>query len=134
MINNFSTRTLNRQLRFGMTIALALLFANQVIAQSQKEIPALAKPEWCDCERLDVAQNEEERKGLLEEMKKNQGICWEELGVSPEKSRKGQGARMDACACDCLNQGAVPAEGPWGDYKKPAKQGQSGQKDKQENR
>jgi len=131
--NRVLARAISRQLRLVSVIALSLLCANHAIAQSQSETPATAKPEWCDCERLDAAQNEEERTGLLDEMKENQSICWQKLGVSPEQSRKGQGARLDACTCDCLYEGAEPTEGPWGDHKKPARQGQGQQQGKQEN-
>jgi hypothetical protein len=105
-------------------IPLALLLAAQAMAQGQEEMPEPARPEWCNCECVAAAESEEERTRLLNQIRVNQSLCWKELGVAPDQARKGQGARMDACACDCLNEGAEPAEGPWGDKKKPAKQGQ----------
>lgn len=125
--NRMKVSTRYRQPRFVWAIPLALLFTAHAIAQGSDEPLKVSEPEWCQCALLNTTDNEDERALLLDQIRLGQSVCWQEMGVSPTHARKGQGAGLDACACACLNEGAEPAEGPWGDKKKPGKQGQGNQ-------
>ena len=103
-------------------LALALLLANPIFADDTPS-QAPADPDWCRCPAIEAAKDDELRDHLLAEARDRQSQCRESLHVDMEKQRKGQGARLDACRCSCLEDEAVPAEGPYGDRKKPSRQG-----------
>jgi hypothetical protein len=101
---------------------LLLLLSGAVNA----EVPATEAapdPDWCNCPAILAAETEDLEAQLIAETRERQAECQEALGVDMTQQRKGQGARMDACRCSCLEDGAEPGEGPWGDKRKPARSG-----------
>jgi hypothetical protein len=108
--------------RFRGILALALMLSSPVFAEDMAP-PGPANADWCNCQAIQAAEDEALREHLLAEAREQQAQCRESLGVSMEQQRKGQGARLDACRCSCLEADAEPREGPWGDQKKPARQG-----------
>lgn len=113
-----------RRLQLSLAISLTVLLAPQALAQSRDESLFVDVPKWCSCALLESVENQEERARLLDQIRLEQSACWQEMGVSPTQARKGQGAGLDACSCECLNEGAETASGPWGDRKKSGQQGQ----------
>ncbi len=104
------------------TLALLLCLSNTALAQA----PGSEKPNdpaWCNCPAIVAGETEDLREQLIAETLQRQAECREAQGVDMTQQRKGQGARMDACRCSCLEDGAEPAEGPWGDKRKPARSG-----------
>jgi hypothetical protein len=113
--------SLGRALWACLIISMLLSPAIHATEQDASEVPAPAVPEWCDCQAVEDAPDEQEKAALLQELERARAQCLKALGVSVTHQRKGQGARIDACNCACINQGAEPIEGPWGDRKKSAR-------------
>jgi hypothetical protein len=108
--------------RFPATLVLLLLLSGAACAGETPTKPP-TDPDWCGCPAIVASEAEETRERLIAESRKRQAECRESLGVDMEQQRKGQGARLDACRCSCLEDDAAPGEGPWGDRRKPARSG-----------
>ena len=102
-------------------IVLLTLPGPALAGDAEADLPP--DPDWCNCPAIESAADEAARSNLIAETERKQAQCREDLGVSVTQARKGQGARLDACRCRCLEAGAVPIDRPAGDRKKPARQG-----------
>lgn len=105
-----------------LTVIVLLTLPGPALAgDGEADLPP--DPDWCNCPAIERAADEAVRSDLIAETERKQAQCREDLGVSLTQERKGQGARLDACRCRCLEAGAVPVDKPAGDRNKPARQG-----------
>ena len=116
------SRSGNARFPAQAALTLLLLIPGALFAETPESEPA-QDPEWCNCPAIRASETEDLRERLIADARQQQAECRESLGVDMEQQRKGQGARLDACRCSCLEDAAVPGEGPWGDQRKPARSG-----------
>jgi hypothetical protein len=118
-----------RQSRFGQrwlalsTVFTLLLFLSSLVLADESPPDPPPDPDWCSCPAILESESAEERESLMAQARKEQAACREALGVSMEQQRKGQGKRLDACRCSCLEEDAEPGVRPWGEQRKPARSG-----------
>lgn len=82
-------------------------------------------PDWCDCAALEEPGDTVQLQQAKDAMRINQARCQEALGVDLYQNRKGQGSRMDACACPCLDGEGHAVEGPYGERQGAGRPGQA---------
>jgi hypothetical protein len=117
-------QSLINQDRFRIPTAFAFLLLLTGAALAQEPVPEMPQdPDWCNCPAILASETEDTREHLVAETRERQAECRKSLGVDMEQQRKGQGARLDACRCSCLEDEAEPGTGPWGDQRKPSRSG-----------
>ncbi len=128
-MNHTFAKSMIRQTGFGhgrfrilATLVLLLLSSGAACAGETPNEPP-PDPDWCGCPAIVASETEEARERLIAESRMQQAECRASLGVDMEQQRKGQGARLDACRCSCLEDDTAPGEGPWGDRRKGARSG-----------